>query len=219
MEKFEREKLIVDCLSRGLSVGEVAANVGVGEKRMRAIIREILARRMPALPEAFAAIQVGRLNDALLFAYGAMAKNNFRGAELLVKIVRELDRYHGFVPARRRPSRREAAADEVLPFGAAFLSSLAKSLRPGSSRGTAEIPKGCGALLCSQSDCTTVRTKAQAFYPCSPHSVQSSGLPPSLRGEEGTRRPSLPPASKRPCRARSRPARRLHSPGKSGGKP
>ena len=36
--KFEREQLIVDFLNRGVSLAEIAARVGVGEKRMRAII-------------------------------------------------------------------------------------------------------------------------------------------------------------------------------------
>lgn len=57
---------------------EIAAEINLPEKRMRAIIREILAGRTPAPPGEFVEIQVGRLNDALLSAYGAMARNNFR---------------------------------------------------------------------------------------------------------------------------------------------
>ena len=56
--KFERERLIVEYLNRGVSVREIAAHVGVSEKRMRAIIREILARRMSAPPDESVAIQV-----------------------------------------------------------------------------------------------------------------------------------------------------------------
>ena len=41
LAKFERERLIVEYLHRGVSVREIAAHVGVSEKRMRAIIREI----------------------------------------------------------------------------------------------------------------------------------------------------------------------------------
>ncbi len=40
LKKFKREQLIVDYLNRGVSVAEIAARVGVGEKRMRAVIRE-----------------------------------------------------------------------------------------------------------------------------------------------------------------------------------
>jgi hypothetical protein len=51
LTKFKREQRIVEYLNRGMSVAEIAARVGVGEKRMRANIREILARRTPHPPE------------------------------------------------------------------------------------------------------------------------------------------------------------------------
>ena len=49
--KFERERLIVDSLNRGLAVAEIARRIGVTEKRMRALVKEILVRRMPAAPD------------------------------------------------------------------------------------------------------------------------------------------------------------------------
>ena len=81
-------------------------------------MNEILARRMPAAPEDFVALQVSRLNEALLVAYGAMSDKNLRAVGLVVKIVRELDRYHGFAAAGRRAGRDprpvEAEAREPL---------------------------------------------------------------------------------------------------------
>ena len=104
-EKFERERLIVNSLNRGLSVAEIAARLGVTEKRMRALVSEILARRAPAAPEEFAALQASRLNEALLVAMSAMSPENLKAVGLVVRIVRELDRYHGFVGAGcSRPS-------------------------------------------------------------------------------------------------------------------
>jgi hypothetical protein len=108
--KFERERLIVDSLNRGVAVAEIAERIGVTEKRMRALVHEILARRMPAAPEDFAALQVSRLNQALLIAYGAMSAENLKAVALVVRIVRELDRHHGFVAAGRRP-RGDPGAD------------------------------------------------------------------------------------------------------------
>jgi transposase-like protein len=108
---FEREKLIVEYLNRGVSIPEIAAQMGVGEKHLRALIREILARRMPAPPAEFLAMQVSRLNEALLVAYSAMSGMNLKAVDRVVKIVRELDRYHGFAAAERRfrvASRLEA---------------------------------------------------------------------------------------------------------------
>ena len=127
LEKFEREKLIVEYLNRGVSVAEIAVQVGVGEKRMRAIIREILSRRMPAPPEEFVAIQVSRLNEALLVAYSAMSGMNLKAVDRVVKIVRELDRYHGFGAAAGRrlpdrdPARVAAPTEAPLAFGAALV--------------------------------------------------------------------------------------------------
>ena len=101
-KKFERERLIVDSLNRGLPVAEIAERIGVTEKRMRALLREFLARRRPEAPEDYAVRQISRLNQALAVAYSAMSPQNLKAVALVVRIVRELDRYHGFVGSRRR---------------------------------------------------------------------------------------------------------------------
>ena len=80
---------------------------------------------MPAPPEEFVAIQVSRLNEALLVAYSAMGEMNLKAVDRVVKIVRELERYHGFCGAERRlsePSRLakpEDEQEETAEFGAA----------------------------------------------------------------------------------------------------
>ncbi len=120
--KFERERLIVNSLNRGVPVAEIAGRIGVTEKRMRALVKDSLARRMPAAPEEFAALQVSRLNEALLVAYSAMAPENLRAVGMVVRIVRELDRYHGFAaPGRRAPRPRDAEAQEPLALADNFL--------------------------------------------------------------------------------------------------
>jgi len=119
LKKFKREQLIVDFLNRGAWVAEIAAQIGVGEKRMRAIIREILARRMPAPPEDFLAIQVSRLNEALLVAFSAMTGANLGAVDRVVRIARELDRYHGFHPSVRQRPRLEPSAEYAIASGAA----------------------------------------------------------------------------------------------------
>jgi hypothetical protein len=104
--RADREQHIVNLLNRGLSVAEIAPREGRSLSRMRALVRELLARRMPQPPAEFLALQVGRLNEALLVSYSDM-HNNQKGANLaaidrVVKIVRELDRYHGFAAQERR---------------------------------------------------------------------------------------------------------------------
>jgi len=105
LEKFRREQLIVDYLNRGVSVAEIAVRIGVGEKRIRAVIRDILARRAPAPPDEFLAIQTSRLNEALLVAYSAMTNANLEAVD------RPQD----------KPSRLDAPAEGAMAFGAALL--------------------------------------------------------------------------------------------------
>jgi transposase-like protein len=105
LKKFERESLVIDHLNRGVSVAEIAMRLDVTEKRTRAIIREALAAHLPGPPEEFVALQISRLNEALLVASSAMSGQNLKAVALVVKIVRELDRYHGFFSAQRRSLR------------------------------------------------------------------------------------------------------------------
>ncbi len=124
LAKFKREQRIVDDLNRGVSVAEIAAHIGVGEKRMRAIIREILARRMPQPPMEFVAIQTSRLNEALLIAFSAMSSTNLKAVDQVVKIVRELDRYGGaFAAEWARPETTplDAPAEADVAFAKAWL--------------------------------------------------------------------------------------------------
>lgn len=103
--KAEREQRIVNPLNRGVSVAEIAGREGLSVSRMRRLVREILAQRMPQPPAEFLAMQIGRLNDALLVSYGAMYNDYtgpyFAAIDRVLKIIRELDRYHRFAaPAR-----------------------------------------------------------------------------------------------------------------------
>ena len=96
---------------------EIAASEGLTLKRMRNLVREILAERMPQPPAEFLALQVSRLNEALLVSFSAMHEpkegTNFDAVDRVVKIVRELDRYHGFAAVQR--PREEHEARRLLP--------------------------------------------------------------------------------------------------------
>ena len=117
-EKYDRERRIVNYLNAGVAVAEIAEREGVTHRRTRALVQETLATRMPAPPAEFLAMQVGRLNEALLISYSAMAGDNLWAVDRYVRIVRELDRYHGFAapraPARPGPPRLEAPAKASL---------------------------------------------------------------------------------------------------------
>ncbi len=147
--KFEREQLIVDVLNRGVSLAKIAARVGLSEKRMRAIICDPPdwdpgARPMPHPAEPFAAIQVGRLNEAPLVAF-AMTGANLEAADRVATIIRELDRYHGaFVAAERRrsePSCSGASAGGATAYGGTVLCSAELAARDGGEIGWTAAPR------------------------------------------------------------------------------
>jgi hypothetical protein len=68
-------------LNRGVSVAELAEREDVGEKRIRALVRDILARRTPEPPAQFPAMQVSRLEEALLVSYGAMSGSDLQAVD------------------------------------------------------------------------------------------------------------------------------------------
>jgi hypothetical protein len=133
LKKFKREQLIVDYLNRGVSIVEIAARIGVGEKRMRAIVRAIIARRQPHPPEEFVVIQISRLNEAMLNAFSAMSPKNLKAVAQVVRIVGDLDRYHGFDAAdwRRRleKARLNKPDEETAAYGGALFCSAELALQ------------------------------------------------------------------------------------------
>ena len=93
--KAERERSLIALLNVGASIAEIAAREGLTERRTRQRVQEVLAKRAPRPPAEFVALQVSRLNEALLVAYSAMGGQNLEAVDRVVRIVRELDRYHG----------------------------------------------------------------------------------------------------------------------------
>lgn len=116
VKKAERETRIVGLLNRGVSMAEIAAGERVSVNRMRKVVRGALERRMPKAPAEYVALQVNRLNEALLVSYGSMYNPetgaNFEAIDSVVNIVREMDRYHGFFPASQRPERKARSLPE-----------------------------------------------------------------------------------------------------------
>jgi hypothetical protein len=43
-------------------------------------------------------LQIRRLNEAMLVAYSAVSAGDLKAVDQVIKVVRELDRYHGFGP-------------------------------------------------------------------------------------------------------------------------
>ena len=187
LAKFRREQLIVDYLNRGVSVAEIAARVGVGEKRMRAVIREIFARRMPHPPEEFVAIQVSRLNEALLVAFSVMSPTNLKAVDQVVKIVRELDRYGG------------AFAAEWAPAQGARGSKRRPTRTPRSSRrGSAAPSLRCRTWIVIARSASDVAIQGNLERPCSPGSPPPGLFDPRVARDDGVALDNLFGAYARP---------------------
>ncbi len=104
-------------LSNGdASITNIAAREG--EKRMRALLQQSLARCLPEPSAEVLALEVGRLDKALRVSTGAMAKANLQGLDRVVKIVCERDRGHRFAAAGQshRAGRLRRAAPAINPL-------------------------------------------------------------------------------------------------------
>jgi hypothetical protein len=111
LKRSAREKWIIDKLNRGMSLVKLAAREGVTLRRMQILVGDILARRAPSPPAEYLALQVNRLNEAMIVADGSMAGGNLKAVDRVVRIVSEMDRYHGFFPRRARaPGNRRRLA-------------------------------------------------------------------------------------------------------------
>jgi hypothetical protein len=108
---------IVAFLKCGVSMAEIARREGVSERGMRKYVRRLIARRAPEQTADFLVVQTSRLTEALCVAYGAMSAENLGAVDRVVKIVRELDRYHGFegTERRRNPLRSLDSGAETAP--------------------------------------------------------------------------------------------------------
>jgi hypothetical protein len=82
---------------------------------MRNLVRETLARHQPEPPAEFVALQLSRLREALLVSYSAMGGGNLCAVDRYVKIVREMDRYHGFASREMLPQPEQKRLASPLP--------------------------------------------------------------------------------------------------------
>lgn len=129
-EAFVRERVIMSALVSGVSVAEIARRLNVSNRRMQQLVRALFARRRDAMPEHFVDLQVTRLQEALLVSYSAMGGGNMKAVDRVVKIVRELDRYHGLADpaAPRLANAKKAGAKQIAAQGPEILDSREMTL-------------------------------------------------------------------------------------------
>ncbi len=116
-EKAERKLRVFNLLKAGVPVAQIALQEGLSTRRARELIQQTLDRREIDPPAGFVQLQVGRLSDAMMVAHSAMMEGNMQALDRFVRIVGELDRYHGFGRAAANPdvAARTALSAAVAP--------------------------------------------------------------------------------------------------------
>jgi hypothetical protein len=98
--KAVRDVRLFNLLKSGVPIAEIALQEGLSVRRAREVVQEILERREVDPPAGFAQLQIGRLSDAMMVAYTAMMEGDLHALDRVLRIVGELDRYHGLGGAK-----------------------------------------------------------------------------------------------------------------------
>ena len=82
-------------------------------RRVQQIIAAMLESREIDPPAGFVQLQVARLSDAMIVTHTLMMEGDLQAVDRMIRLTRELDRYHGFAqahaPPEPPPPRRLAA--------------------------------------------------------------------------------------------------------------
>src|SRR5450755_658334 len=92
----ERRLRILERLTTGLTVAHIAREEGLSVQRIRRILADMLESREIDPPAGFVQLQIARLSEAMIVARTMMMEGDLQAMDRLIKLTRELDRYHGF---------------------------------------------------------------------------------------------------------------------------
>jgi hypothetical protein len=112
-EMAKRDLRLIEKLAAGVSIEEIAASEGISVQWARERKAVILAERAIDPPHEFVQLQIRRLSEAMLVAYSSMSAGNVKAVDQVIKVVRELDRYHGIAVHPNAP--RLAAPEPAAP--------------------------------------------------------------------------------------------------------
>jgi hypothetical protein len=90
---------ILERLTTGLSVAHIARVEKLTVRRVQQIIAAMLESREIDPPAGFVQLQVARLSDAMIVSHTMMMEGDLQAVDRMIKLTRELDRYHGFTQA------------------------------------------------------------------------------------------------------------------------
>jgi hypothetical protein len=94
----QRDLRLIEKLAAGATIEEIAASEGISLKWARERKAAVLASRVLDTPHEFIKLQIRRLSEAMLVSYSAMSNGDLKAVDKVIKVARELDRYHGFGP-------------------------------------------------------------------------------------------------------------------------
>ncbi len=114
---IKRREAYFDLLVSGYSIEQIASHTKKSPSAVRRAVGQTLAKRQFDAPEDYARLQVARLTKALRCADVSLEEGDLKAIAPFLKVVRELNLYHGvnIGPARLTPP---AALPEIAPRSA-----------------------------------------------------------------------------------------------------
>ena len=110
-KRIERREAYFDLLASGYSYRQIAEAMKVTPLSVRRAVDRAIAERRLDAPDRYVHLQVARLSKALLAADMRIEKGDLKAVAPFVRVVAELDRYHGLgVRYQRRLDPRALAA-------------------------------------------------------------------------------------------------------------
>ncbi len=95
-----RDQRILRRFAAGATLEEIALRERITPRRARERLAAIFARQAIGAPDDFAQVQIRRLNEAMIVAWGAMSGGNLRAVDRVLRITRAFDRYYGISTQR-----------------------------------------------------------------------------------------------------------------------
>jgi hypothetical protein len=110
---IKRREAYFDLLVSGYSVEQIASHTKTSPSAVRRAVGQALAKRRLDAPKDYARLQVARLNKALRCADVSLEEGDLKAIAPFVKVVRELNLYHGVNVGPTRTAL--AALPEIAP--------------------------------------------------------------------------------------------------------
>jgi len=115
-KRTERREAYFDLLTSGYTYHEIAQAMKVTHLSVRRAVDRAIAERRQDSPDRYIHLQVARLTKALRAADMGIEKGDLRAIAPLIRVVAELDRYHGLgVKYQRRLDARALAEPSPAP--------------------------------------------------------------------------------------------------------